>query len=119
MIDLVSSVLVVLGALLALLSAVGLHQFPDVFSRSHPAGKAAPLGALCIAVAVSLQLGAWAATAKMAVAMLLLVVTFPTGVHLVVRAAYRSGTELSPHVEVDELAVFRQTGQTAKDDPRR
>lgn len=103
MIDVVTSVLMVTGSLLALLSAVGLHRFRDAITRSHAAGKAAPLGAIFVAIAVALQIDEVDATFKMVVALVLLLVTFPTGVHMVVRAAYRSGTELNEEIDVDEL----------------
>lgn len=104
MIDVVASTLFLVGSVLAVLSAVGLHRFRDVIARSHAAGKVAPLGAAMAAVAVSLELGSWAVAMKLGVAFVLLILTFPTGVHMIVRAAYRSGTELTPEVEVDELA---------------
>lgn len=104
MIDLVASVLFVSGSLLAVLSAVGLYRFRDVIARSHAAGKVAPLGAAMVAIAVSLEMGSWAVAMKLGVAFVLLILTFPTGVHMIVRAAYRSGTELTPEVQVDELA---------------
>ncbi|QGG96118.1 cation:proton antiporter [Actinomarinicola tropica] len=103
MTEVVSSVLLVTGGLLALLSAVGLHRFRDAIARSHAAGKAAPLGATFVAVAASLQIAELDSTFKMVVALALLLITFPTGVHMVVRAAYRSGTELNQEIEVDEL----------------
>lgn len=109
MIDVVASVMFVLGSILGLLSAVGLHRFRDPIARSHAAGKVAPLGAALVALAVSLEMGSWAVAMKLGVAFLLLVLTFPTGVHMVVRAAYRSGTELTPEVEVDELAETLST----------
>ncbi|MBK5223889.1 MAG: monovalent cation/H(+) antiporter subunit G [Acidimicrobiia bacterium] len=114
MTDLVSSALLLLGTALTLLSAIGLHRYRDVFARTHPAGKAAPLGATLVAIAVSLQLADPAATLKLAVALLLLLLTFPTGLHMVVRAAYRSGTELNADVEVDELA---DAVRASDDDP--
>lgn len=104
MIDAVATFLFVLGSLLAVLSAVGLYRFRDVIARSHAAGKVAPLGAAMVAVAVSLEMGSWAVAMKLGVAFVLLILTFPTGVHMIVRAAYRSGTELTPEVQVDELA---------------
>jgi len=112
--DVVSSILLLLGTVLTLLSAVGLHRYRDVFARTHPAGKAAPLGATFVAIAVSLQLADPAATLKLAVALLLLLLTFPTGLHMVARAAYRSGTELNADVEIDELA---DTLRWADEDP--
>jgi multicomponent Na+:H+ antiporter subunit G len=115
MTDVVASALFVIGSVLALLSAIGLHRFRDPIARSHAAGKAAPLGALLAAVAVALEMGSSAVAMKLAVAFLLLILTFPTGVHMVVRAAYRSGTELTPEVEVDELA--EALGEDASGDP--
>jgi multicomponent Na+:H+ antiporter subunit G len=103
-IDVVASILFVLGSVLAVLSAVGLYRFRDAIARSHAAGKAAPLGAAMVAVAVSLEMGSWAVAMKLGVAFVLLILTFPTGVHMIVRAAYRSGTELTTDVQVDELA---------------
>jgi multicomponent Na+:H+ antiporter subunit G len=104
MIDAVATFLFVLGSLLAVLSAVGLYRFRDPIARSHAAGKVAPLGAAMVAIAVSLEMSSWAVAMKLGVAFVLLILTFPTGVHMIVRAAYRSGTELTPEVQVDELA---------------
>lgn len=101
--EVLTSALMVLGSVLALLSAVGLHRFRDAIARSHAAGKAAPLGAVFVAIAVSVRIDEVDATLKIWVALVLLLITFPTGVHMVVRAAYRSGTELTPEIEVDEL----------------
>lgn len=103
MTEAIISVLMVAGSLLALLSAVGLHRFRDAIARSHAAGKAAPLGAILVAIAVAVKIDEVDATSKLVVAITLLLITFPTGVHMVVRAAYRSGTELNEEIEVDEL----------------
>src|SRR5690606_5723120 len=72
MTDIVSSVLVVAGSLLALISAIGLHRFGDVFARIHAAGKAAPLGAALVFAAIALQLGEPGDTEKLALTLLLL-----------------------------------------------
>ena len=54
LIDIVVGVLLLAGCLLALIAAVGLHRFPDLFCRMHAATKPATLGMLCIAVAVGI-----------------------------------------------------------------
>jgi multicomponent Na+:H+ antiporter subunit G len=117
--DIVSSVLVVAGALLALISAIGLHRFDDVFARIHAAGKAAPLGAAMVFLASAIQLGEPSDTEKLLLTLLLLGLTFPTGVHMVARAAYRSGTERKAHMEVDELADAVSRGDAGTTDPQR
>lgn len=116
--DVIASVLVVAGALLALISAIGLHRFGDVFARIHAAGKAAPLGAAMVFGASALQLGEPGDTEKLALTLLLLGLTFPTGVHMVARAAYRSGTERKAHMDVDELADAIARGDAGSTDPR-
>lgn len=95
---------VLTGAVLSLLAAIGLHRFPDVFSRMHAATKPATLGLVLV-------LGAAAATARDPgdVAKLLLVIalqflTAPVGAHMVGRAAYRSGDDVGPTTALDELA---------------
>ena len=49
--EVVSAVLMLSGVALALLAAVGLLRFPDVFSRMHAATKPATLGLLLVVVA--------------------------------------------------------------------
>ncbi|MGY6501662.1 MAG: monovalent cation/H(+) antiporter subunit G [Acidimicrobiales bacterium] len=115
--EIVKSVLVIAAALLALISAIGLHRFRDVFARIHAAGKAAPLGAALMFVATAIDLGDPGDTEKLALTLLLLGLTFPTGVHMVARAAYRAGTERRPDMEVDELADAIARGEAGVTDP--
>lgn len=102
--DVVSSVLVLSGAFLGLVAGVGLVRFPDVFARMHAATKPATLGLLLISVAALLQVG----DAEEVIALVLIVVlqflTSPVGAHMVGRAAYRAGGQLSPDTVLDELA---------------
>lgn len=111
------SVLMIAGALLALISAVGLHRFADVFARVHAAGKAAPLGGAMVFAATAIELGDPGDTEKLALTLLLLGLTFPTGVHMVVRAAYRAGTERRSDMAVDELADAVARGEAGSTDP--
>lgn len=102
--DLLVSALLLFGVLLALLAALGLQQFPDVFARMHAATKPATLGLLLICLSAAIALADAAATAKLGLVVLLQFVTAPVAAHLVGRAAYRTGTELSEKTAVDELA---------------
>jgi len=111
MIENIAGVLLVLGAALTLVAAIGLHRFRDVFARSHAAGKVAPLGAALVFAGVGLRIAEPAATSRLLLAVFLLSFTFPVGVHMVLRAAYRTGTELTPGVTVDELADAIRDGR--------
>jgi multicomponent Na+:H+ antiporter subunit G len=89
---------------LALLAALGLQQFPDVFARMHAATKPATLGLLLIAIGTAVHLAEAAAAAKLALVVILQFVTAPVAMHMIGRATYHAGTELSADTAVDELA---------------
>ena len=78
------------GATIALLAGVGLLKFSTPFARFHSAGKASPVAFLVAALGSSLVLG-WAGAAYMIVASVAMVLTLPVGVHLLFRAAHRTG----------------------------
>lgn len=102
--DAISAVLLLTGAALSVLAGIGLHRFPDVFARMHAATKPATLGMVLILAGAGLQVGEPGDVAKLLLVIALQFVTAPIGAHLVGRAAYRAGTELSPETSIDELA---------------
>jgi multicomponent Na+:H+ antiporter subunit G len=97
------AILLITGSLLALLAAIGLHRFPDVFCRMHAATKPATLGLLCIAVAVGVSVGGPGAVVKLLLVVVLQFLTTPVAAHMVGRAAYRSGIPLAEVTVMDEL----------------
>lgn len=107
MIDLVSALLMTIGAAFTLLAGVGLHRFDDVFARMHAAGKASTLGLLLILLGVALRLSELGNVLKLGLVAILAVITIPAGVHLIARAAWRAGTELSDATEFDEASERR------------
>jgi multicomponent Na+:H+ antiporter subunit G len=102
--DVVSSVLVLTGVSLFVLAAVGLQRFRDVFTRMHVATKPATLGLTLVLAGAAIQMDSAGAIAKLALVAVLQFMTAPVGAHLVGRAAYRSGTELTEAAVIDELA---------------
>jgi multicomponent Na+:H+ antiporter subunit G len=99
----VTTPLLVAGCLLALLAAVGLHRFPDLFCRMHAATKPATLGVLLISLAVGIRVTSEGAIAKLLLVVVLQFLTAPVAAHMVGRAAYRSGIEMSDRTTLDEL----------------
>lgn len=102
--EIASGVLLTAGSLLTFLAAVGLHRFPDVFARMHASTKPATLGIVLILLGASIAAGELSISATLGLAIALQFITAPVGAHMVGRAAYRAGTELSPETSVDELA---------------
>jgi multicomponent Na+:H+ antiporter subunit G len=99
-----SGVLMVSGAALALIAGIGLQRFDDVFARMHAATKPATLGVALVLVGAALQVPDPGDVAKLLLVVVLQFLTAPVGSHLIGRAAYRSGTEVSDQMAADELA---------------
>jgi len=106
--EIVASVFLLVGCAFALLAAIGLQQFDDVFARIHAATKAITLGLLLVAIGASLLVDQRGDVVKLLLAACLQFVTAPVAAHMVGRSAYRAGTELSPKTLVDELAERRR-----------
>ncbi|MGA1866580.1 MAG: monovalent cation/H(+) antiporter subunit G [Thermoplasmatota archaeon] len=97
-------VLVIISALFSLLGAIGLHRFPDVYTRLHAATKTTTFGSIFLAVAVIVYAvyritkvgpendGAFITLAAHTfLALLAVLLTNPTGAHAIARAARKTG----------------------------
>ncbi len=104
-----ASILIVAGAVLALLAAFGLQRFDDVFARMHSATKPATLGLILILSGAAFILPVPGAVAKLLLVVMLQFITAPIAAHLVGRAAFRTGQELSRDTMVVEEAEYINT----------
>lgn len=102
--DVLAAVLLLCGVSLTLLAGIGLQRFDDVFARIHAATKAITLGLLLVLAGTALRVESGGDVAKLGLVACLQFVTAPVAAHMVGRAAYRAGTELSDTTVVDELA---------------
>jgi multicomponent Na+:H+ antiporter subunit G len=101
--DIASAVLMLAGAAVAVIAAIGLHRMPDVYARMHVATKPATLGiTLCLSGAALHVDGASTAT-KLVVAIVFQLVTTPAAGHLLGRAAHAARVPVSEHTVLDEL----------------
>jgi multicomponent Na+:H+ antiporter subunit G len=101
--DVSSSALMIAGALIAVVAAVGLHRLPDVYARMHVATKPATFGiTLCLSGAALRVPGASTVT-KLVLAIVFQLVTTPAAGHLLGRAAHASRAPVSEFTVMDEL----------------
>ncbi|OMF27236.1 Na+/H+ antiporter subunit G [Paenibacillus sp. FSL H8-0259] len=111
--ELISSILVVMGAVFCGLSAFGLVRLPDVYLRSHAATKSATFGVLCLLTGGFLYF--WfkdgTVNVKLLLAIVFVFITSPVAGHLNGRAAYRSGVPLWKGSVQDDLKVLREESQ--------
>lgn len=100
----VAAVLMLAGTAFALLGAIGLHRFDDVYGRMHAATKPVTLGLAFALLGAALIKDDVPSSVKLLLAAGLQFITAPIGAHMIGRAAYRSGDQLAPGYQADELA---------------
>jgi multicomponent Na+:H+ antiporter subunit G len=101
--DVLSAGLMLTGVFLAVVAALGLLRFPDVFSRMHAATKPATLGLLLITVGAAVRVQDGSDAVKLLLVAAFQFVTAPVAAHMIARAAYRSGAGAQEQLVVDDL----------------
>lgn len=115
-IDAVSAVFMIVGAVMSLAAAIGLLRFPDLMSRMHAATKPQVLGLFLLLVAVGLQLRTWWVWPVLVVAWIFQLLTVPVSAHMVGRAGYRTKHLHKELLSTDELeAVVLKAAEAAKE----
>ena len=99
-IDIVSWILLLAGGALGIVGGIGIHRFPDFYSRMHAAGLTDTLCAMLILLGLGLQAGWSIAAFKLALIFVFLFFTSPTASHALANAAQHSG--LKPRLDSDE-----------------
>jgi multicomponent Na+:H+ antiporter subunit G len=100
----ISSALILVGAVLAVLAGIGLLRFNSAAARFHSAGKASPIAFMFVAIGAAPEVGLFGA-AQLAVAAVALVLTLPAATHLLFRATHR--TSSSAYLRNDALTRDR------------
>lgn len=97
--------LVLIGALFALISAIGNIRFEDVYTRSHAATKSSTLGVLLTLTGALIYIFATQDyfSVRLVLGIIFVFLTAPVSGHLVTRAAYRSKVKLSDISIEDDL----------------
>ena len=107
-IDAVTAVFLVVGALMSLGAAVGLLRFPDLMSRMHAATKPQVLGLFLLLAAIGLQMRTWWVWPVLLVAWIFQLLTVPVSAHMVGRAGYRTKHGHRELLTKDELEAVVQ-----------
>jgi multicomponent Na+:H+ antiporter subunit G len=115
-VDVVAAILILSGAVIAVIAAVGLHTMPDVYARMHVATKPATLGiTLCLSGAALLA-DSTSMVTKLVLAIVFQLVTTPAAGHLLGRAAHAARAPVSEYTFVDELRSLPTDGDGAAGD---
>jgi multicomponent Na+:H+ antiporter subunit G len=86
-VDIVSWILMGLGAVFLVIAGIGILRLPDVFTRMHAASIGDTMGAGLILAGLMLQGGISLVTVKLIFVFILLFMTSPTATHALAKAA--------------------------------
>lgn len=114
-IEILATVLMSLGVLLAIVAAIGIHRFEDVLSRMHASSKPQTLGLMLVLAGAALASGSWAVAGMMLLVLLAQMLTVPVASAMVGRAAFRRGFVRGGAYAIDELSP-RLTSEGDEDD---
>lgn len=103
--EFIAALLILVGGAMAVISAIGIIRFPDVYTRSHAGTKSSTLGVLLTLLGAFLFF--WAKDSFVSIRLLLGIIfvflTAPVSGHLITRAAYRSKVHMTEDTIEDEL----------------
>lgn len=102
-VEILASVLIIAGTVLAVIAAIGLNRFSDALTRIHSASKPQTLGLMLVLAGAALAAGSWSLAAMMLVVMLAQMTTVPVASVMVGRAAFRRGFVRGGQYAVDDL----------------
>jgi multicomponent Na+:H+ antiporter subunit G len=117
-VDVLSTVFMIVGAIMSLGAAIGLLRFPDLLSRMHAATKPQVLGLFLLLAAIGLQMRTWWVWPVLLVAWIFQLLTVPVSAHMVGRAGYRTKhlhRELLTSDELDAV-VQKAAARTTPED---
>lgn len=109
--ELIGAILILIGSIISMISAIGIIRFRDVYSRAHAATKTTTLAVLLTLTGVFIYfwLGEGYISVRLSLVIVFVFITAPVSGHLVLRAAYRSHVKMSDATAEDELreVVFK------------
>ena len=88
--DVLTAVCLVVGALMSLAAAIGLVRFPDLLTRMHAGSKPQVFGLLLMLTAVALANRDPAMVPLIALGWIFQLLTVPVSAHMVGRSTYRT-----------------------------
>jgi len=105
--EIIAGCLILIGSGFCFVAALGIVRLPDTLTRMHAATKAGTLGAGLLIVGGAVFYQELGVILRAVTIIALLILTAPVAAHLVGRASYLSGVELSDRTWIDELKIYK------------
>lgn len=116
LIEILASILISLGVLLALVAAIGMARFEDVLSRMHASSKPQTLGLILVLAGAALAAGSWSIAGVLLLVLFAQMLTVPVASAMVGRAAFRRGFVRGSSYAIDELSPRLADPEDVDDD---
>jgi multicomponent Na+:H+ antiporter subunit G len=100
----VAGTLIIIGAIFAVVAAIGLLRLPDVYCRMHAASKAGTLGSGVMLIALAVYTDDLASTTRALAGVVFFLLTAPVSAHLLAKSSYSVGYRLWNGSVHDEMA---------------
>ena len=107
--NLLISIMILVGAGFICIAALGLVRFPDFYSRMHAVTKAGAFGGTILLLATALLFQSLEVSLMIAVNILFFYFTAPIAGHMIARSAYINRVKQWYIAEVDELKDHLKT----------
>ena len=103
-VEILSWICLVLGGLLGIVGGIGMHRFPDFYTRLHAASTTDTLCAALLLLGLALQAGFTLASFKLFLIFAFIFMTSPAASHSLANAAMLGGLKpfLSKHNQADK-----------------
>lgn len=110
MIEVLTSLLLLIGMLFTFAGSLGLLRLPDIFCRLHATGKSSTVGVISIVLASFVYFTArdGEPSIKELLTILFVFLSGPVGAHMIARAAYRSQVPLHDQTIVNEWKAIEE-----------
>ena len=100
---LLTSALLLIGAVFALSASIGMLRLPDLYSRMHAASKAGTVGSGLMLLALAVHANDIGIATRCIAGVVFFLLTAPISAHLLAKAAYSVGYRLSPLSVHDDM----------------
>ncbi len=101
-IDIIGSLITLLGAIFIFLGSLGIVRMPDSFNRMQTGTKASTLGTILTLLGLGIIVPSW--FGKVFILIMFVMITNPVSSHTLARAAHFVGIKLSEKTVSDVLA---------------
>ena len=103
--DLITGLMLLIGAVFVFSASIGLLRFPDVYTRMHSASKAGTVGSGVLLLALAVYSMEFSVFSRALAGIAFFLITAPISAHLIARVAYITGTKPWKGTAIDQYAA--------------